>query len=122
MCSRIVEGKARIEEYGRSKASDQFQFVAVQAGFYDSNVLHQQLIRKGPDGTWSFKIPISADTLVPSIDIDEYGLWVRAVIEHKEVRDDGRALPADAEDISLRDMIKAITKGKLALFPNRSIC
>lgn len=78
-------------------------------------MLHQQLIRKGPDGAWVFKAPISADTLVPSIDIDEYGLWVRAAIEHKEIRDDGRAIPVDAEDISLRDMIQAITKGKLGV-------
>ncbi|KAJ9091625.1 hypothetical protein QFC20_007588, partial [Naganishia adeliensis] len=104
------EGKARIEEYGRSKASDNFQFVAVQAGFYDTNMLHGQLIRKGSDGTWTFKAPISADTLVPSIDIDEYGLWVRAAIEHKEVRDDGRAVPVVAEDISLREMIEDIIK------------
>ncbi|KAI5451860.1 hypothetical protein NCC49_001162 [Naganishia albida] len=102
------EGKAIIEDYGRSKASDKFQFVAVQAGFYDSNVLHQQLIRKAPDGSWVYKTPISADKPVPSIDIDEYGLWVRAAIEHKEVRDDGRAVPVVAEDISPREMIKAI--------------
>ncbi|KAJ9125686.1 hypothetical protein QFC22_000649 [Naganishia vaughanmartiniae] len=104
------EGKARIEEYGRTKSSPTFQFVAVQAGFYDSNIIGQQLVRKEGDGTWVYRTPISADTLVPSIDIDEYGLWVRAIIEHKEVREDGRAVPADAEDISLRDMITAITK------------
>lgn len=110
--SHPVEGKAIIEDYGRSKASDKFQFVAVQAGFYDSNVLHQQLIRKAPDGSWVYKTPISADKPVPSIDIDEYGLWVRAAIEHKEVRDDGRAVPVVAEDISPREMIKAIIEGK----------
>lgn len=75
-------------------------------------MIGQQLVRKEPDGTWVYKTPISADQLVPSIDIDEYGLWVRAVIEHKEVRDDGRAVPVDAEDISLRDMVTAISKGK----------
>ena len=75
-------------------------------------MIGQQLVRKEPDGTWVYKTPISADQLVPSIDIDEYGLWVRAAIEHKEVRDDGRAVPVDAEDISLRDMVTAISKGK----------
>ena len=114
MCVRLaVEGKADIEEYGRSKASDKFKFVAVQAGFYDSNVLHQQLIRKQQDGTWAFKLPISADTKVPTIDIDEFGLWVRAVIEHPEVRDDGRAIPVTAEDVSFRQLTDGITKGKL---------
>lgn len=107
-----VESKARVEEYGRSKASDKFQFVAVQAGWYDTNVLHGLLIKKQPDGTWLWKSPISADTVLPSIDIDEFGLWVRAVIEHKELRDDGRAIPAVGEDISYRKMIDAIHKGK----------
>lgn len=79
-------------------------------------MLHGQMIRKGSDGTWTFKTPVSADTLVPSIDIDEYGLWVRAAIEHKEVRDDGRAVPVVAEDISLREMIEDITKGKSVAF------
>lgn len=106
-----VEGKADIEEYGRSKANEKFQFVAVQAGFYNTNVLHQQLIRKQADGTWAFKLPISADTKVPTIDIDEYGLWVRAAIEHPEVRDDGRAVPATAEDVSFRKLVEGITKG-----------
>jgi hypothetical protein len=107
-----VEGKADIETYGRSKANDSFKFVAVQAGFYDSNLLHQTLIRKQADGTWAWKLPISADAKVPTIDIDEYGLWVRAAIEHPEVRDDGRAVPATAEDVSLRQMTEGITKGK----------
>jgi hypothetical protein len=107
-----VEGKADIEEYARSKANDKFKFVAVQAGFYNSNLLHQQMIRKQPDGTWAFKLPISADTKVPTIDIDEYGLWVRAVIEHPEVRDDGRAVPVTAEDVSLRKLTEGISKGE----------
>jgi hypothetical protein len=108
-----------IEDYGRSKASDKFQFVAVQAGFYNTNMLHQQLVQKGPDGGWVFRAPISADTLVPSIDINEYGLWVRAAIEHKEVRDDGRAIPVCAEDISLREMIEDITKGQFVVLDSR---
>jgi hypothetical protein len=78
-------------------------------------MLHQQLIRKLPDGTWVYKAPISADIHVPSIDIDEYGLWVRAAIEHKEVRDDGRAVPVCAEDISPREMIKDISEGKFVV-------
>jgi hypothetical protein len=75
-------------------------------------VLHGLLIKKQPDGTWLWKSPISADTVLPSIDIDEFGLWARAVIEHKELRDDGRAIPAVGEDVSYRKMIDAIHKGK----------
>jgi hypothetical protein len=87
--------------------------VAVQAGFYDSNMLHQGMIKKQPDGTWAWKMPISADAQVPTIDIDEYGLWVRAAIEHPELRDDGRAIPATAEDVSFRKLAEGITRGEL---------
>jgi hypothetical protein len=75
-------------------------------------MLGDTLVKKQSDGTWVFRVPISADNLVPSVDIDEYGMWVCAVIEHKELRDDGRAIPVDAENISLRDLLTGISKGQ----------
>lgn len=108
----IVESKAQVEAYGRSRASDSFQMAAVQAGWYHQNFLGGQQIKKQGDGTWLLRLPISSDTVVPSVDIDEYGLWVRAVIEHNELRDDGRPLPTVGENLSYRRMIELITKGR----------
>ncbi|KAJ9106019.1 hypothetical protein QFC19_003355 [Naganishia cerealis] len=85
--STAVEGKAR----SRSKSSSTSQVVAIKAGFCDSNVVGQQLIKKSAKRTWTCKLPIFADLAVSSIDINEYKLWVRGVIEHEQVRNDGRS-------------------------------
>ncbi|CAA7268600.1 unnamed protein product [Cyclocybe aegerita] len=103
------ESKAQIADYGRLKASPSFTFVAVQAGFYYTNLTRNQIIRQGNDGTWTAALPCKPDALVPGIDIDEYGLWVRAAIEHEELRD-GREILTCSQEMSIGDMVKEIAK------------
>ncbi|KAJ3493758.1 hypothetical protein NLJ89_g10945 [Agrocybe chaxingu] len=103
------EGKAQIADYGRSKTSPNFTFVAIQAGFYYSNFTRNQIIRPVGDGTWVAALPCKPDVLVPGIDIDEYGLWVRAAIEHEELRD-GREILSCSQEISLGEMVDEIAK------------
>ncbi|KPV78263.1 uncharacterized protein RHOBADRAFT_65887 [Rhodotorula graminis WP1] len=104
------EGKALVDDYARSKVSKSFKYVAVQAGFYDTNMLPGPLVRKAADGKWRMRTLIEPDTILPSIDISEYGLWVRAVIENPEVQDDGRPVCAVSEDISLTALLDTLRK------------
>lgn len=111
-----VESKAAIDDYGLSKSSDSFQFRTVQAGFFASNVLGQQIFHKNADGAWSLAIPVSSEDLdkhpLPVIDISEYGLWVQAVIENKVVRDDPRPVLACSEEVTLPEILKTIEKSE----------
>jgi hypothetical protein len=107
-----VEGKAAIADYGKTRASNSLKFCTVHAGFYNTNMLGQQLIRKGPDGEWSCKLPCNKDCKVPTIDINEYGLWVQAVIENQEVQDDGRPILTCSDLVTMDHMIKTIEKSK----------
>ncbi|KAH6917989.1 NAD(P)-binding protein [Coprinopsis sp. MPI-PUGE-AT-0042] len=105
------EGKAVINDYGKSKNSNTFKYRAVHAGLYNSNMLGQQITKKDPlSGKWSLKLPFNKDHLVPSIDIDDYGLWVRALIENKAVQDDTRDILSAGEWVSMDHIVKAIEK------------
>ncbi|KAJ3496997.1 hypothetical protein NLJ89_g10407 [Agrocybe chaxingu] len=104
------ESKAQIANYGRSKASPSFTFVAVQAGFYYSNLTGNQIIRPQGDGTWAAALPCKPDALVPGFDVDEYGLWVRAVIEHEELRDGRELLTCCSQEMSIGDMVDEVAK------------
>ncbi|CAA7268601.1 unnamed protein product [Cyclocybe aegerita] len=103
------EGKAQIANYGRSKASPSFTFVAVQAGFYYSNFTRNQIIRQESDGTWAAALPCKPDVLLPGIDVDEYGLWVRAAIEHEELRN-GHEILACSQEMSIGEMVDEIAR------------
>ncbi|CAA7270719.1 unnamed protein product [Cyclocybe aegerita] len=104
------ESKAQIASYGHSKASPSFTFVVVQAGFYYTNLTGNQIIRPQGDGTWAAALPCKSDALVPGIDIDEFGLWVRAVIEHEELRDGRELLTCCSQEMSIGEMVDEIAK------------
>jgi NmrA-like family len=114
-----VESKAVIDDYGKSKNSDTFKYRAVHAGLYNSNMLGQQVTRKDPTtGIWSCTLPMSKEAKVPSIDIDDYGLWVRALIENKAVQDDGRPIFTVGEWVTMDQIIKGIEKSRSINFPH----
>ena len=86
----------------------------MEPGFYFSNFLGQQLIRKDSQGEWKFPIPndfASARYPVACLNVDEYGLWVRAVLENKEVRDDPRPVLASSEEVSFVEVLEQLSKG-----------
>jgi len=89
----------------------------VQAGFYNQNLLPGTMIRKGADGKWRLRTRVQPDRVQPSIDISEYGLWVRAVIENPEVQDDGRPVCTSSENITFGAMIDILRKRALLPSP-----
>ncbi|KAH6917988.1 NAD(P)-binding protein [Coprinopsis sp. MPI-PUGE-AT-0042] len=66
--------------------------------------------KNGSSGKWTCKMPLQKDTKIPSIDIDEYGLWVRAVIENEAVKNDTRPVLTVSEWVSMDHIIKTIGK------------
>lgn len=108
-----VEGKAEIATYGleRAKSTPSFHFRTVEAGFYNTNVLGGLNIYKDDEGVWKFPAPIDMQTCspLPTIDIPkDYGLWVRAVIEREEVRNDSRPVLVSGEDVHVLDLLKQL--------------
>lgn len=108
-----VEGKAEIAIYGleQAKSNPSFHFRTVEAGFYNTNVLGGLNIHKNDEGVWKFPAPIDMQTCspLPTIDIPkDYGLWVRAVIERDEVRNDPRPVLVSGEDVHVLDLLRQL--------------
>ena len=108
-----VEGKAEIATYGleQAKSNPSFHFRTVEAGFYNTNVLGGLNIYKDDEGVWKFPAPIDMQTCspLPTIDIPkDYGLWVRAVIEQDEVRNDPKPVLVSGEDVHVLDLLKQL--------------
>ena len=71
---------------------------------------------KGDDGVFYNEQPVSAEQIqrqtVPLVDIaGDFGLWVRAIIERKEVREDSRPVLCQSDSMSMEDIAKTIAKG-----------
>jgi hypothetical protein len=71
-------------------------------------VFGHQVIKKDTDGTWM--LPLGRSTRIPCVDIDEYGLWVMALIENTAVQEDGRPILTAGKWASLDDIVKAIER------------
>jgi uncharacterized protein YbjT (DUF2867 family) len=72
------DSKATVTEYARKSG---VPFVVVQAGFYASNFLSTFKPRKQADGSYAVAVPFRPDTVLPVIDMEDYGLFVREAIE-----------------------------------------
>jgi hypothetical protein len=69
-------------------------------------------IKDEATGNWSLKLPLHKDTKIPSIDIDEYGLWVGTLIENPAVLDDSRPIMTVGEWVSMDHIVKTIEKSE----------
>ncbi|KAJ7693893.1 hypothetical protein B0H17DRAFT_481766 [Mycena rosella] len=80
--SRVAffDSKSEITEYAKQSG---VPLSVVEAGYYASNVFEASYaLRKQPDGSYVFGLPVPATTAVPVIDVaHDYGLYVRAAIE-----------------------------------------
>ncbi|KAJ7191846.1 NAD(P)-binding protein [Mycena pura] len=102
------DGKAVVTEYGRQSG---VPFANVQAGWYMQNFLTSpMMLAKQPDGTTaaSFAWCIRPTTVLPMIDIDDYGLYVRRVIE-STVFPDGVDVNTTSEDITAEDLVRQLS-------------
>jgi len=81
--SRVAffDAKAEITEYAKHSG---VPLSVVQAGYYATNLFEASYaLKKQPDGSYVFGLPVPASTVVPVIDVAyDYGLYVRAAIEH----------------------------------------
>ncbi|KAJ7126446.1 NAD(P)-binding protein [Mycena crocata] len=88
----FFDSKSEITGYARQSG---VPLAVVEAGYYATNVFEASYaLRKQPDGSYVFGLPVPATTEVPVIDVaHDYGLYVRAAIENS-------ALGAGAEVLS----------------------
>ncbi|KAJ6561541.1 NAD(P)-binding protein [Mycena vulgaris] len=81
--SRVAffDGKSEITEYAKQAG---VPLAVVEAGYYATNLFEASYaLKKQPDGSYVFGLPVPASTVVPVIDVaHDYGLYVRAAIEH----------------------------------------
>ncbi|KAJ7129238.1 NAD(P)-binding protein [Mycena epipterygia] len=77
----FFDAKSEITEYAKRSG---VPLSVVEAGYYATNVFEASYaLRKQPDGSYVFGLPVPATTAVPVIDVAyDYGLYVRAAIEN----------------------------------------
>lgn len=125
----VVESKAIIDDYGRSKITPTFNYRTVQAAFFYSNFLNRDMFAffpKDKDGVFTGNYVGTEEVVnnkpMPLVDIPgDYGLWVRAVIEQKEVRDDPRPVLAQSDEMSISDAMKLLKQSTCFLSTWREI-
>ncbi|KAJ7775554.1 NAD(P)-binding protein [Mycena metata] len=104
------DGKAVITSYGRNSG---VPFVDVQAGSYAQNFVNLAtgvpLINKQGDGSFAIAWAVRPETVLPVIDIEDYGLYVRRVLE-APVFPDGEEVLTSSEDITLEDIARQIAE------------
>ncbi|KAJ7154130.1 NAD(P)-binding protein [Mycena filopes] len=111
------DAKALVSAYGRASS---VPFVDVHAGFYATNFheLKPALLTKQPqDGAYLMMWALSPETVLPVIDMDDYGLFVRRVFE-APVFPDGTEVFTGGEDITVREMLRQLSEatGKSVAF------
>ncbi|KAJ7639284.1 NAD(P)-binding protein [Roridomyces roridus] len=76
----FFDAKGDITEYAKQSG---VPLALVEAGYYATNIFEAPYaLRKQPDGSYVFGLPVPATTSVPVIDVaHDYGLYVRAAIE-----------------------------------------
>jgi len=120
-CSpQSVDSKAEVDDYGRSKITDHFNYRTVQAAFFYNGLQGTaglSFFAKGDDGVFYNEQPVSAEQMqrqtVPLVDIEgDFGLWVRAIIESKEIREDLRPVLCQSDSMSMEDIAKTLAKGR----------
>ncbi|KAJ7785257.1 NAD(P)-binding protein [Mycena maculata] len=101
-------GKAVFTEYGCQSG---VPFVDVQAGWYSTNFLNVPgMFMKQEDGSFVISWPVEPTTLVPFIDVHDYGLFVRYVLE-LPVFPDSSELVVHGENITITDLASQLSQG-----------
>ncbi|KAJ7167659.1 NmrA-domain-containing protein [Mycena filopes] len=77
----FFDAKGEITEYAKKSG---IPLSVVEAGFYATNIFETSYaLKKQPDGSYLFGLPVPASTQVPLIDVaHDYGIYVRAAIEN----------------------------------------
>ncbi|KAJ7498525.1 NAD(P)-binding protein [Mycena latifolia] len=105
---QFFDGKSEITEYAKQSG---VPLSVVEAGYYASNVFEASYaLRKQPDGSYVFGLPVPATTAVPVIDVaHDYGLYVRAAIEDPELGAGSEVYSGTL--ISFGEMIAKLSEG-----------
>ncbi|KAH8919841.1 NAD(P)-binding protein [Atractiella rhizophila] len=105
-----LEGKAAVAEYALSKAktSPSFKVKIVQPGIYAQNFLGGRFNLKLDKDTGKMVLTTDAaeEMVMPILDVEDYGLWVRAAIEEEEAYPSGSSLYTFGEQIAIGVMLK----------------
>jgi hypothetical protein len=81
-------------------------------------MLGQQIAKKDSSTeSWTCRLPLHKDAVLPSIDVNEYGLWVRAVIENQAVQDDSRPVLTVGEWVTMDRIMTTIEKCESTTLP-----
>ncbi|KAF7355724.1 NAD(P)-binding protein [Mycena sanguinolenta] len=77
----FFDAKREVTEYAKDSG---VPTSVVEAGYYATNIFEAPYaLKKQPDGSYVFGMPVPANTQVPVIDVaHDYGLYVRAAIEN----------------------------------------
>jgi len=105
--------KADVTEYGRAKfAGTDTVFIDVEAGCYYQNfgAFNRFMFRKLEDGTYALPFPAPASTLLPMLDIRDYGKWVLAAIEDPKYANGGD-ISAASEYVSVGQVARSASEG-----------
>ena len=73
------------------------------------------MIRRDASGQWKLRLPYDFATAkhpVACMNVDEYGLWVRAVLENEQVREDPRPILATSDELSFVQVLEQLSKGE----------
>ncbi|KAJ7166087.1 NAD(P)-binding protein [Mycena filopes] len=103
------DSKAAVTDYGRKSPAP---FVDVQAGLYSTNftaAAHNLMLAKQADGSYAIAWPMEASTTIPIIDMEDYGLFVRRVLE-APVFPDGSEVLTSSEDITVEDLARQLSE------------
>jgi uncharacterized protein YbjT (DUF2867 family) len=100
------DSKAAVTEFARKSG---IPFVNVQAGFYASNFTGAFKFTKQPDGSYAITVPFSPDAVLPVIDMQDYGIFVREAIESPEFGP-GTEILTCGELISVRDCVSQLAE------------
>ncbi|KAJ7767450.1 NAD(P)-binding protein [Mycena maculata] len=76
----FFDAKGEVTDYAKQSG---VPLAVVEAGYYATNIFEASYaLKKQPDGSFVFGLPVPPTTVVPVIDVGhDYGLYVRAAIE-----------------------------------------
>lgn len=104
----FFDAKSEVTEYAKSSG---VPLSVVEAGYYASNIFEAPYaLKKQPDGSYVFGLPIPATTQIPIIDVaHDYGLYVRATIENPALGPGSEVL--SGKPISFGDIVAKLSEG-----------
>ncbi|KAJ7368786.1 NAD(P)-binding protein [Mycena albidolilacea] len=103
----FFDAKSEVTEYAKSSG---VPLSVVEAGYYATNIFEAPYaLKKQPDGSYVFGLPIPATTQIPIIDVaHDYGLYVRATIENPALGPGSEVL--SGKPISFGDIVAKLSE------------